>query len=84
MKTKSNFSNRTGRRLAELLAEHIVRTEMVANIDECIDELRELICEQSDRKAKAPVSAFIKAEDSRRLHQRMDEQRYYVTINESC
>ena len=79
---KTNFSTKAGYTLARLLAQHIARTERISNRDECIDELRELVCEYSDRQAHAPVSAFIKAEDMHRLKKRATNERYYVAIQE--
>lgn len=78
------FSTSAGKHLAEMLAMHIVRTEPVANRDECIDEIRELICEHSDRSANAPVSAFIKAEDRHRLTKKRKDNRYLINVREVC
>ena len=82
MKTKTNFQSRSGRLLAEMIARYIVSNEPFANRDECIDEIRELVCEYSDIKAKAPVSALIRAEERHRLNQRAKSARYNIKIQE--
>jgi hypothetical protein len=82
MKTKTNFTSTAGRQLAEMLAKYIVAKEPLVNRDECIDEIRELVCHYSDLKANAPVSALIKAEDHHRLSRRMSADRYKVRIQE--
>ena len=81
MKTKiSHFSTAEGKELAQKLAEHIARTEVFQNWDECIDDLREMLCTLADKKHGIAVSALLRAEDLNRLEMRFIKGRYKVAV----
>lgn len=74
------FSTSKGKLLAEQLIREVCKNEPIQNYDECIDYVRQGLCNQSDKKAGAPVSALIMAEDFYRLNAQMSEKRYKVSI----
>lgn len=74
------FSTSKGKMLADKLVREIGQNEPYENYDEVIDYVREELCSYSDNKAKAPISAFIRAEDERRLRERQIGNRYNITI----
>lgn len=76
----SAFSTKLGYELARILADELVAKEPVENLDECIDEFREMICSSVDGKVNACISAIIRGEDIHNATQRIRTHRYHVLV----
>lgn len=81
-KVDSYFSTKSGYVLADMLANHIVRTEQLENIDEVICEFRQMIYNEIDKKYKVCVSALVQAEELNHINNTISNQRYFITIQE--
>lgn len=76
----SAFSTKLGYGLARILADELIQKEPIENLDECIDEFREMICDSADEKLNACISAIIRGEDVHNATTKIRTQRYYVSI----
>lgn len=83
MGKSSAFSTSTGKVIADLLVSHIARTEPLQNWDECIEEVHDKLCQLADKKLKMPYSAILTAEVKAKLHKKVTNSRYRITIQEA-
>jgi hypothetical protein len=79
---EKHFSTKTGKNLANLLVEHIVRTENPLNWDECAFSIGEELCNRADKGNTFPVGAIIRGEIRNHIDNNMKQRRIFVTINE--
>ncbi|MCO5252593.1 MAG: hypothetical protein M9949_14390 [Candidatus Kapabacteria bacterium] len=83
MSKNSAFSTKAGRAIADLLVNHIARTEPLQNWDECIEEIHDELCRLSDKKTNIPYSAILTAEVKAKLSNKVTNSRYKVIIQEA-
>lgn len=76
------FSSKMGEIIANLLIQHLVRTEPVENWDECIADLLDKLSMIVNKMMQCPVEAFFLAEVEKKIMDRVKQHRYSVSIQE--
>jgi len=83
MSKDSAFSTKAGQAIADLLVNHIARTEPLQNWDECLEEIHDKLCQVGDKKLNIPYSAIFTAEVQAKLSNKVTNSRYNVLIQEA-